>query len=144
MLLMPFTVSFRGTPIACDTVAEVKALLADEECVPYAVPPVRSSHVSVDTDAIAVVLSSLNRLQTSFIALIARNDKISDKDARNELELRSNKQLAGVLAAIAKRFKSAKLPNVVQTEIAFSNGTRTYTYRLSEDGTKALEAAGMT
>lgn len=139
---MPFTVYFHGTPVICDTITEAKSFIADGDCGPQ--PVVHSVHPP-DTSEIAMALNSLSPQQRKFVRLLANRSPrpVSDEDARADLKLANNKQLAGTLAGIAKRFKAAKLPNVVLSNIAYESGARIHSYRINEDGMKALEDSGL-
>jgi hypothetical protein len=135
---MAYTLQFGGNQVVCDTVAEVKAILAE---VPFEISGSRRSRNNEMEHAhnkFAAVVAALTKTQWAFLQLLASRDAVSDSDARTSLILDNNKELAGVLAAIHTRFKNAGIGNPVQTEKRFKGGNRSYRYWLSETDRKIV------
>lgn len=87
-------------------------------------------------------MESLSRAQLAFIELLSKEDgmQLSDADARSALRLDNNKQLAGLLGAIAKKFKNRNLPNPIQSDSRFKNGNRIYSYSLLTGDARILRS----
>jgi hypothetical protein len=133
---MPFKISIRGVQVACDTPAEVKEILA--EFAEDSAPNGRGSD-GVDT-GVAEVLATLTKSQRSFLELLANSEEVTDAQAREALGLgNNNKALAGVRAAIHKRFKNSGVPHPVQMEKRFRGGVRSYCYSLSDQDSTILK-----
>jgi hypothetical protein len=127
---MSFKINVRGIQVVCDTPAEVKKIVAE-----FAEDSVLNGSESGDVDTgLAVVWATLTKSQRSFLALLADSEEVTDAQARAALGLgNNNKALAGVRAAIHKRFKNSGIPHPVQMEKRFRGGVRSYCYSLSDE-----------
>jgi len=136
---MPYKIHLFGTDVTCDTAAEVKAILNEITAENNGIPGNISPTLLDRGNGAAAVLARLSNTQQSFLTLLVNSGEISDAQACESLHLDNNKVLAGLLAAIHKRFKNAGMPNPVQTEKRFRRGVRSYRYRLSEADSKTIK-----
>lgn len=127
-----------GAQVRCDTAADVKALLAETAPRPNSSPSPGDGE-QADDNEFAAVAATLSKTQLSFLELLANAGETSDAQARASLRLEGNKVLAGLLGAIHKRFKKARLPYPVQTEKRFVGGVRSYRYSLSEADVRTVK-----
>lgn len=135
-LLMPYKIRVLGAEVICDTVAEVKAIIAETATD----SPTNGSRERGGGDTgIGAVLAMLTNTQRSFLTLLINAGEVSDAQACASLHLENNKVLAGLLAAIHKRFKSGAMPNPVQTEKRFRGGVRSYRYRLADTDARTIK-----
>ena len=134
---MAYSISFLGTKVVCDTPDEVRALLAGNGKT--STGAVQLSALGLDGDERATVIVGLPTTQRGFLDLLANSGEVSDAQARDALHLEDNKGLAGVRAAIAKRFKNAGLADPVHMEKRFKGGARSYRYRLGADDAQLVK-----
>jgi hypothetical protein len=133
---MSFKINIRGVQVACDTPTEVREILAEfaDESVP------NGPELGGVENGFAAVLAKLTKSQRFFLELLANSEEITDAQAREALGLgNNNKALAGVRAAIHKRFKNSGVPHPVQMEKRFRGGVRSYCYSLSDQDSATLK-----
>jgi hypothetical protein len=133
---MSFKINIRGVQVVCDTPTDVKEILAEfaEDSVPNG-----PQSGGVD-NGVAAVLATLTKSQRSFLELLANSEEVTDAQAREALGLgNNNKALAGVRAAIHKRFKNSGVPHPVQMEKRFRGGVRSYCYSVSDQDSATLK-----
>lgn len=137
---MPYRIEFRGTQVICDTVAEVKAMLAGDTPLEVHARWNDMAGMQQGHNEFATVMVALPNTQGAFLRLLARRVDMSDADARALLKLETNKGLAGVLAGIHIRFKTAGIANPVRSEKRFKDRKATYRYWLSEADRQKIQA----
>jgi hypothetical protein len=133
---MPYKIRVLGAEVICDTVAEVKAIIAETATDSTAGG---GGDRPQGGTGIGAVLAMLPNTQQSFLRLLVTAGEVSDAQACESLHLENNKVLAGLLAAIHKRFKSGAMPNPVQTEKRFRGGVRSYRYRLADTDARTIK-----
>ena len=137
---MPYIVKVLGTQVSCDTAEEVRELIEKTSSHQNAAPTRSDGEraYAADSELMAVV-AMLTKTQRAFLELVAAGE-VSDTQACASLQLEGNKQLAGVLAAIHRKFKAAGLRYPLRMEKRFRGGIRSYLYTLSEADARTIKA----
>ena len=138
---MSYRVRYKGLDVICENVADIDALAASSSTDSSRVKRIQKrEHRSVRR-----LIRELNENQRKLLEmLLASGEKpVIDTDLRAALRLDNNKALAGILAGISKRAKSAGIDGgslLTKSQSRNGSGERHYAYRIVPEASEEVRS----